>query len=261
MKLNDPQFPTFSELGEGDRVLVVRADGVVGLADVSLLGGSSGGGGEEEPPEPEFSMVAGSKLLVLGAWQDTSGNNNHLSPVNANPAYGPILSTGLDNQPCLRWQDSNTGEVQAQFFLAGATSATLQAVITIAYPTNHYNFGRTNGSDDYWQFNGSGNGYFKTFRNTRFEAFPQGMPTVGSHLIEVVSTADEYEVFVDTVSKGKRPTVFDPGYWFRLGELPGYYFRGDLLLESVYASALTPEQLLQNRQFIKNRFPSLPFTL
>src|SRR6478672_8319213 len=49
MKLNDPQFPQFTELGEGDRVLIVRADGVVGLADKSLLGGSSGGGGEPTP--------------------------------------------------------------------------------------------------------------------------------------------------------------------------------------------------------------------
>ena len=50
MKLNDPQFPQFTELGNGDRVLIIRADGIVGLADKNLLSSGSSGGGGEEPP-------------------------------------------------------------------------------------------------------------------------------------------------------------------------------------------------------------------
>lgn len=48
MKIND--LPEFTELAEGDRVVIVRSDGTVGTAATGLLGGSSGGG--EEPPPP-----------------------------------------------------------------------------------------------------------------------------------------------------------------------------------------------------------------
>ena len=44
-------LPQFSELIEGDRVLIIRADGVVGTVATSLLGTGTGGG-EEEPPTP-----------------------------------------------------------------------------------------------------------------------------------------------------------------------------------------------------------------
>lgn len=54
MKVND--LPEFSELIEGDRAVIVRADGTVGLVDKSLLGSSGGGG--EEPPDEEPPVVA-----------------------------------------------------------------------------------------------------------------------------------------------------------------------------------------------------------
>lgn len=72
MKLSDPQFPQFTELGTGDRVLVVRADGVVGLVDHSLLSGVGG----EEPPEPTiqaFQFVETNSTLQ-GNWGGTYGS-------------------------------------------------------------------------------------------------------------------------------------------------------------------------------------------
>jgi hypothetical protein len=78
MKLNDPQFPLFTELGEGDRVLIVRADGVVGLADKNLLGS----GGEETPPEPTIQgfAVLGTNTALQGDWGGTFGSKGWLLP-------------------------------------------------------------------------------------------------------------------------------------------------------------------------------------
>src|SRR6476469_1814322 len=80
MKLSDPQFPQFTEVGEGDRALIVRADGVVGLVDVSLLGGSGGGGGE--PPEPTIQgfTVLGKNTALQGDWGGTFGSKGYLLP-------------------------------------------------------------------------------------------------------------------------------------------------------------------------------------
>jgi|SRR6476469_4698882 len=80
MKLNDPQFPHFTELGEGDRALIVRADGVVGLVDVSLLAGSSNGNGE--PPEPVIQgfTALGKNVAIQGDWGGTFGSKGYLLP-------------------------------------------------------------------------------------------------------------------------------------------------------------------------------------
>lgn len=90
MKLNDPQFPQFTELGAGDRVLIVRADGVVGLADKSLLSsGSSGGGGEEPPPEPTvLSPYIASQSSVYSNIAELGGTYEKLNDADSTTGAG-----------------------------------------------------------------------------------------------------------------------------------------------------------------------------
>jgi len=74
MKLSD--LPQFEELATGDLVLIVRADGVVGLADKNLLGG----GGEETPPEPTIQgfAVLGKNTALQGDWGGTFGTKGYM---------------------------------------------------------------------------------------------------------------------------------------------------------------------------------------
>lgn len=76
MKVND--LPEFSELIEGDRVVIVRADGLVGIADHSLLGGNSGT--EEPPPEPTIQafQFVGSDSTSQGNWGGIYGSLGYI---------------------------------------------------------------------------------------------------------------------------------------------------------------------------------------
>ncbi|MBD2344172.1 hypothetical protein [Anabaena subtropica] len=213
------------------------------------------------PIESELNPIGifagGSSLLLEGSLTDTSGNNRVVTPVTNTPA----IVTGLDDKPTIRFSGASVEELSLSPFLGGTTGATLYIVFT---PNNddQYNLIKTTSSDDYWRFSGNGAGYFGTFRSSRFEAYPPGMPTTGSHLISIHATNGNYEVIQNNTSKGVRTdNTYTPGDRFRIAD-DGKRYAGDISLLLVYPFYIAPSanNHSTNIQTIKSKFPSLPFT-
>jgi hypothetical protein len=202
-------------------------------------------------------FVSSAALLLEGSLIDTSGNNRTVSLIG----NAPSIITGLDNRPTLRFSGASNQELSVNPFLSGTSGATLYIVFT---PNDdQYNLIKTGNMDDYWRFSGNAAGYFGTFRNARYEAYPLNMPTSGSHLISIHASGSNYEVFQNNVSKGSRTdSAYTPGDRFRIASDDKRY-TGDISLLLVYSRYLAPtsNSHLINVQTIKSKFPSLPFTL
>jgi hypothetical protein len=214
------------------------------------------------PLESEFNVIGiyagGASLMLEGTLTDTSGNNRTVTPT----VNSPLLTTGFDDRPTIRFTESSVQELTVSPFLAGTTGATLYIVFS---PNNdaQYNLIKTVNVDDYWRFSSNGAGYFATFRNARFEAYPLNMPSSGNHLISIHATANNYEVIQNNTSKGIRTdNTYTPGDRFRIAASDKSY-AGDISLLIVYPFFIAPSATthLLNVQTIKSRFPSLPFTV
>lgn len=203
-------------------------------------------------------FVSGAALILEGSLTDTSANNRIISLIGSSP----LITTGLDNKPTIRFSSASIQELSISPFLSGTIGATLYIVFT---PNNddQYNLIKTANMDDYWRFSGNGAGYFGTFRSSRYEGYPLNMPTSGSHLISIHATGNNYEVIQNNVSKGLRTdSNYIPGDRFRIASDDKRYV-GDISLLLVYPTYLAPtsNNHLINLQTIKSKFPSLPFTL
>ncbi len=203
-------------------------------------------------------FAGGSSLLLEGSLTDTSGNNRTVTPITDSPT----ITTGLDSKPTIRFSGASVEELSVSPFLSGTSGATLYIVFT---PNNNgqYNLIQTVNTDDYWRFSGNGAGYFGTFRSSRYEGYPLGMPSSGSHLISIHATGSNYEVFLDNTTKGLRTdSTYTPGNRFRIAA-DGKRYTGDISLLLVYPFYIAPTASghLTNVQTIKSKFPSLPFTL
>ncbi|MBH8576980.1 hypothetical protein I8752_29160 [Nostocaceae cyanobacterium CENA369] len=148
--------------------------------------------------------------LEDGSLTDKSSNGNNATPVGSN---SPTVVNSTSGKPALKWDGSGTQELQVSPFLGSATGATLYCVFTAS--NGNYNLVRTANLDDYWRFV-SGAGYFGTFRNGRFEGYPNSMPSSGSHLISIHADTNSYEVLLDNVSLGSQSSTFTPGDRFRI---------------------------------------------
>lgn len=198
--------------------------------------------------------------LEGGSYQDRSGNNRHLTPLNPNTP--PIKAVGLDNKQVLRWNGTGSQELQRDPFLNGTTAATLYCVFTVL-ANNHYGLVRTqSGLGDYWRFTQNAAGYFGLFRNIRFEAYPLNMPSSGSHLVSIHANGTNYEVIQNNVSKGVQSSGYTPGNVFRVG-VNDLLFNGDIALILLYPYHINKTTLEHTNIIteIKNFYPSLPFTI
>ncbi|BAT53776.1 hypothetical protein NOS3756_27390 [Nostoc sp. NIES-3756] len=202
-------------------------------------------------------FAGGASLILEGILTDTSGNNRSVTPT----ANSPLLTTGFDDRPTIRFTESSVQELTVSPFLSGTTGATLYIVFC---PNNdsQYNLIRTANLDDYWRFSGNGAGYFGTFRSSRFEAYPLNMPTSGNHLISIHANASSYEVIQNNTSKGSQPSTYAPGDRFIIAA-ENQRYSGDISLVIAYPFYIAPSANTHtlNVQTIKSKFPSLPFTL
>ncbi|MEH1905827.1 MAG: hypothetical protein V7L04_31730 [Nostoc sp.] len=245
-----------NQVADGDCILMVTSDGTpykIKIADLlanSSINSTTGGSSTTSYP-------AGMALwLDNGSLTDKSGNNRNASPIGVN---SPSVATGIDDKQVLRWDGTGRQELQIPPFLSNTTGATLYCVCTINGGDN-YNLVRTFSIDDYWKFV-SVSGYFGTFRNSRYEGYPSGMPSTGNHLISIHASATDYEVVVDTISKGVQQSSYVPGDRFRIG-VNDKVFNGDIALLLVYPQYTQPGSTsdLGVRSTIKSIYPSLPFS-
>ncbi|MEH2461139.1 hypothetical protein [Nostoc sp.] len=250
------EIPTLlkTTLDDNDCLLGVDNTGILFKITKPNLSAALASGKTTTPSTPYPSGMA--LLLDGGSLIDKSGNNRNASPVGANT---PAIATGLDGKQVFRWDGTGTQELQVLPFLSNTTGATLYCVCTLGSSDN-YNLVRTAALDDYWKFV-EGSGYFGTFRNSRYEGYPSSMPSAGSHLISIHASVDSYEVVVDTVSKGVRPSSYVPGDRFRIG-VNDKLFTGDIALLLVYPQYTQQGSTsdLGVKNAIKSAYPSLPFS-
>lgn len=214
--------------------------------------------GPSPSPSPATSPAAGMEFWINGDFTDLSGNENHLVPMNVGQL--PEKVTGLDGKPVLYWDGTYKGELTTNHFLEGATAATLYAVFTVDPQSAHYDLFQTNSNDAYWRFANNGSGYFGSFLGGRINEYPAQMPGSGAHLVVIFAKPDTYEVHIDNVSQGVRNVPFFPGYFVRI--CPNNRgFKGTVATELVYTREALPAEHLQNLQYLKARYPSLPYTL
>ncbi|WP_298908749.1 hypothetical protein [uncultured Nostoc sp.] len=233
---------------------ISKADLLAGLTSSSSSGSGSGSGNTG-------TIISGypagmALLLEGGSLVDKSNNARDASPFGSN---SPSLATGIDGKSVLRWNGSGTQELQIAPFLGNAVGATIYCVFTI-YQADNYNLVRTFGLDDYWKFV-SGSGYFRTFRNSRFDGYPASMPSTGSHLVSIHADFNTYEVMVDRISKGQQQSTFTPGDRFRIGT-KDKLFTGDIATLLVYPEYISPNSTkdVAVKNTIKSNYPSLSFS-
>ncbi|MCM0593454.1 MAG: hypothetical protein KA716_25960 [Gloeotrichia echinulata DEX184] len=166
--------------------------------------------------------------LEGGELADKSGNGRNAVASGARLPYKIKAFGGRD---AFYWDGQNNQQLQVPFFLPNATGVTMYVV----YSANclAYNLVRTRAIDDWYRFNGDGNGYFGAFRNTRLEAYPAAMPSTGDHLLTIHSSASVYEVTLDRVSSGTRSGSFNAGDRFLIG-VNGFNYVGAIGLILVY---------------------------
>lgn len=244
-----------NQVADGDYVLMVDSDGTpykITIADFIASSSSNGTTGGSSISYPSGMSL----LLDNGSLVDKSGNNRNAVPTGLN---SPSIVTGIDGKQVLRWDGTGNQELQIPPFLSNTSGATLYCVCSI-YGGDNYNLVRTSPIDDYWKFV-AGTGYFGTFRSSRYEGYPSSMPSTGNHLISIHASPTDYEVVVDTISKGVQQSSYVPGDRFRIG-VNDKVFTGDIALLLVYPQYTQPGSTsdLGVRNSIKSAYPSLPFS-
>lgn len=244
-----------NEATESDFILMVTPNGVpykISIADLKASSLSNGTNAGSSTSYPSGMAL----LLDNGSLADKSGNNRNAVPTGLN---SPSVARGLDGKQVLRWNGTGDQELQIPPFLGNTNGATLYCVCSI-YAGDNYNLVRTYPIDDYWKFV-AGTGYFGTFRSSRYNGYPSSMPSTGNHLISIHASPTDYEVVVDTISKGVQESSYVPGDRFRIG-VNDKVFSGDIALLLVYPQYTPPGSTsdLGVRNSIKLAYPSLPFS-
>lgn len=143
------------------------------------------------------------------------------------------------------------GDLSAVF----PTAATLLVVVQLNNATTYSVYG-TRDNSDRWRYEGDGAGYFGVFRGTRLGAYPPAMPTSGTHLFTVRSSATHYEVSQDGTSFGAQAADHDGGSFHTLGSSPNVYdfLAGDLAEVLVYPAALSDAELLAAQNYLNLKY-------
>ncbi len=193
-----------------------------------------------------------------GSLADKSGNSRDATLLGTT---APSVVNGIDGKTVFRWSGAGNQELQViPTFLSETTGATAYVVYTAS--NSNYNLLRTASLDDYWRFSNNSAGYFGTFRSSRYEAYPSGMPDSGHHLVSIHASSNTYEVILDNVSKGVQSSTYSAGDRFRIvtNDKP---FSGDVALILIYPYLIDKASTAHASclQAIKSYYPSLPFTL
>ncbi|MEM7394818.1 MAG: hypothetical protein AAF492_20995, partial [Verrucomicrobiota bacterium] len=185
-----------------------------------------------QPDEPGIFMTAGTGGIPVGVtnglvvWLDAGilGLNNG-DPVCAWPnradngfgfsqrvaAQQPVFETaGINGQPAVRFNNATGGDIMLQDDLSGlfVDEATVFVVAGIVNAHN-YNLYSTRQNDPRWREGIFGR--MGTFRNGRVNYVNDIMPTAGSHIFTVESSATNWEFWLNGFSHGTFAPQFNAG--------------------------------------------------
>jgi autotransporter-associated beta strand protein len=142
---------------------------------------------------------------TVSSWTDMSGNNNHATLSKGAPKYQTNV---LNGQPIMRFTAADmfaTANLSAQF----PSAATLFIVATIN--SSGYDLLYTGSAwNEWWRYNGNGYSYPAVFRSPRIEGYCT-MPTAGTRLFTVSSSASAWRMSIDGIRKGVASGSYSAG--------------------------------------------------
>jgi CSLREA domain-containing protein len=182
---------------------------------------------------------------AVSAWQDQSGNAHDAgqSYESARPAY---RAAGLNGQPVLNFDNDylDLGDLSGDF----PTAATLFVVSTIT-DTNYYGL-YTTGSGSFWRsWNGTSN--LSPFRTTYDASYPASLPSSGSHIYSLESSAATYELFHNGTSEGALAASYAGGTAHRIGYNG---LQGDVAEVIAYNTALNSARRTLVENYLSARY-------
>ena len=177
---------------------------------------------------------------TVATWADQSGWGHDFTISGGQQPIRKLGANGLNSLGVVRFDGGddrmNGGDLSASF----PTAATMFCVAKWR-SNDSYMMYRTKANDGWWSF--SGTGYFGTFRATRLEATPSGLPTTADvwHLWEITSDSSGYSMWLDRVNKINAASAsYDGGNDHVLGHQDGfpYYTPMDIAELVCYDTAL-----------------------
>lgn len=190
----------------------------------------------------------------ISTWVDESGNGHDATQGTAD--YKPLCKTNiLNGYEVARFDGSNDqlflGNISGSF----STAASLFVVCYLNSAPGYNVYTSQSGTDQWWKWQDSENGYLGTFRTARLENYPAAMPTTGWHIFTLISGAN-YTFYLDTVSKGTQAASFQAGNDHRIGWNEGNYFRwlkGDIAELIVYSTDKSSTRV-DIETYLKNKY-------
>jgi hypothetical protein len=183
----------------------------------------------------QITGLADNDLVAI--WEDNSGANHDATQGNSGlqPTYKTAALNGL---PVVRFDGTDNflelGNLSASFPSAATlfVAATLNDTIYVLYDTDA-------GLDAYYSFTGAG--YWGTFTASRRDNYPAVVPTAGSHIFSLVSSASTYQVSFDGVAEPAQAAGYLAGTLHRIGcnGQDHAFLAGDIAEVLVYNTALS----------------------
>jgi hypothetical protein len=174
----------------------------------------------------------------VSTWEDSStANHDATQALTVRPVYKTAI---LNGKAVVRFDGVNDrmdlGNLSAVF----PSAATLFVVYT-ANTDTEYGVYCSESNNGFWRESSTGNGYISVFRTPRIAGYPTAMPSTGSHYVSVVSSAVDYQVWLDGVDAGVQAAGYEAGTFHSIGTDigNGIYLDGDIAEVLVYDTALS----------------------
>jgi hypothetical protein len=111
--------------------------------------------------------------------------------------------------------------------------------------TGYSLLGTTSPNESWWRWDGDGNGYIGSFRNSRVSSYPASMPSSGNYIMALRSSASNYEFFLDGISKGAQAGDYNSGSVYNIPDpwFVATYLTGKIATALFYTTALSDSDL------------------
>lgn len=157
---------------------------------------------------------------LVGTWPDPINALDANQTGSARPKF--CIGGGPNGLPGVYFDGTDDyldfGDISANFPSAGS----LFMVVTMVGDTGYSLFSHDGAGDSWWRWT-DGNTYCGMWRSARTAAIGAGMPTTGTHLISVHSSASRWKMYLDEIEVASAAAAYSDGDNYHLGSGAGYF--------------------------------------